>query len=198
MSYLLKHRLPVLLILIIAFMVISCEKGHAPRPRGYVRIALPEKKYRMFDTIYPFVFEHPLYSKIKPTRWDSDKPGWIDIYFPEFNAKIHITYMKALEEGDIYQFLEDSRTFVNKHIPKSTGFKEMAYADSNDDVYGVIFEILGRNAASPLQFYLTDSTTHFLRGALYFDVVPNNDSLAPVISFIHKDIIHLIETLQWK
>lgn len=186
------------MIVSIAFVTVSCEPGHTPRPRGYVRIALPEKQYRLFDSIYPYIFEYPLYAKIKPDAWDSDMKGWMDLVFPTLNATIHISYMKVSEKDDIYQFLEDARTFVNKHIPKSTGFKETAYVDTNDNVYGVIFEILGRNAASPIQFYLTDSTNHFLRGALYFNVVPNNDSLAPVINFIHKDIIHLIETLEWQ
>ena len=71
------------------------------------------------------------------------------------------------------------------------------YEDKEKSVYGVLYEIKG-NAASSVQFYATDSTKHFLRGALYFNTVPNKDSLAPAIQFVEEDIIHLIETLSWK
>jgi gliding motility-associated lipoprotein GldD len=65
------------------------------------------------------------------------------------------------------------------------------------NVIAVLFEIKG-NAATPYQFFATDSTTHFLRGSLYFNVYPNKDSLAPVVDFVKKDIFRLIETLEWK
>jgi gliding motility-associated lipoprotein GldD len=64
-------------------------------------------------------------------------------------------------------------------------------------VYGMVYEI-GGNAASSIQFHVTDSSQNFLRGALYFYAMPNADSLAPVISFVRSDIDHLLKTFKWK
>jgi gliding motility-associated lipoprotein GldD len=61
----------------------------------------------------------------------------------------------------------------------------------------MLFDIKG-DAASPLQFLATDSARHFLRGSLYFYARPNRDSLAPVIDYIKTDVVHLIETLEWR
>ena len=84
-----------------------------------------------------------------------------------------------------------------KHIPKASDIKEIPYSNKEHKVYGLVYDIRGSGAASPFQFYLTDSSLHFLRGALYFNMIPNNDSMAPVIDFIEEDMNHLIETLQW-
>jgi gliding motility-associated lipoprotein GldD len=83
-------------------------------------------------------------------------------------------------------------------MAKSSGIRQIAIRDPNRKMYGLIYEINGMSAASPYQFYLTDSTTHWLRGSLYFDAIPNNDSLAPVIDFVKTDIQHLFETIRWK
>jgi len=176
----------------------SCDQNHTPLPRGYVRIALPEKEYKVFDTIYPYVFQYPVYAEIVPDLRPSAEPWWADIEFAKFKATIHLSYKKASSQDEILEFFEDGRNFVNKHIPKSTGFNERIYEDDESRVYGILYEIRGPEAASPFQFYVTDSTSHFLRGALYFNVSPNNDSLAPVINFLRDDIYNLIETLSWK
>jgi len=87
---------------------------------------------------------------------------------------------------------------VFKHAPKALGIRESVVIDDERRVYGMVYGIEGRDAASPFQFYLTDSTDHFIRGSLYFNVVPNNDSLEPVIEFIIQDIDEMIKTLSWK
>ena len=83
-------------------------------------------------------------------------------------------------------------------MSKASGIKQIAIRDPKRNMYGLVYEINGMGAASPYQFYLTDSIHHFMRGSLYFDVVPNNDSLAPVISYVKTDIQHLFETINWK
>ena len=64
-------------------------------------------------------------------------------------------------------------------------------------VHGVFFSV-GGNAATGKQFFVTDTTRHFLRGALYFDVAPQADSLNIVYDFLQKDLSHLINSFQWK
>jgi gliding motility-associated lipoprotein GldD len=116
--------------------------------------------------------------------------------YPEFNARIHLSYKKI--DGNLAQYIDDSHKMAMKTIARSSGIREHFYEHPERRVFGTLYDKRGTAAASPLQFYVTDSTRHFLRGALYFNLVPNNDSLAPVISYIEEDIRHLLETLHWK
>ncbi len=194
----LRSAMLLSLIFLFSLLINSCNSGHSPLPRGYVRIDLPQKEYRSFDTIYPYSFQYPVYGKIVPDKRSSAEPWWADVVFPQYKATIHLSYKQVGSKEELYGYFEDGRNFVNKHIPKSTGFNERVYVNQENSVFGILYEIRGPEAASPYQFYLTDSTSHFLRGALYFNLSPNNDSLAPVINFLHEDILYLIESLQWK
>lgn len=84
-----------------------------------------------------------------------------------------------------------------KHISKASGLEEELIENSSRKIYGVFYNVKG-NAASAVQFYLTDSTKNFIRGALYFYAVPNPDSIAPVLQFVESDVKHLIESFEWK
>jgi len=119
----------------------------------------------------------------------------INIVFPGLNGTIHLSYFNV--NNNINDLLEDNRKLVYKHTIKADAINEVYYNDTLKAVYGVLYEIKG-NAASSVQFYATDSVRHFLRGSLYFNNVPNKDSLAPVIKFVEKDIDHLMKTLSWK
>lgn len=186
----------LLIVLLITFLgFLSCKNDTVPKPRGYPRIYLPEKEYQDFDTTFPYKFEYPVYSRITIDTSYNPEPYWINIDYPMYGGRVHLSY-KSLN-NNLYKYTEDARNFVMKHIPKASGINNIAFSDTVDEVYGLIYNIEGTGAASPYQFYVTDSNKHFLRGALYFNIVPNNDSLAPVIDFIKKDMKHLIETLKW-
>jgi gliding motility-associated lipoprotein GldD len=173
----------------------SCDHNYVPKPRGYFRIDLPEKDYRLFDTTYPYAFEYPVYTNIFPDTRSTSEPYWINIEYPQFKGTIYISY-KTISDN-LVEYLEDSRSFVIKHIPKAESIEDSLIYRPEDRVYGLMYDIKGTGAASPCQFFVTDSSTHFLRGALYFRTTPNNDSLAPVIGFIREDILHLLATFQW-
>lgn len=190
--FLLRWLAPAMLLMFCA----SCSDNYTPKPRGYFRITLPEKHYVMLDSIYPYTFEYPVYAKITPDELSPGEKNWINIVYPQFKGKIHISYKRV--ENNLHDLTEDTRKLVLKHIPKSSGITQRAVGDKDNKVYGLCYDIKGVGAASPYQFYLTDSTRHFLRGALYFTTVPNNDSLAPVIDFVKQDIDHLISTFRWK
>lgn len=178
-------------------VIISCESEYYPKPKGYFRIDLPEKDYVVFDSVpLPYLFELPDYAKVTPDTGTMAEPYWIDIHYKPFDASLHFSYKEITENLDIY--LEDARLFVNKHIPKASIINERLYNDDMNRVYGIVFKIEGRGAASPVQFFLTDSTKHFVRAALYFNFQPNNDSLAPVIDYISKDVEHMVETFEWR
>lgn len=183
-----------------AFSVLfsSCNNEYTPKPRGYFRIALPDKKYIQLDSVYPYQFEYPSYAIITNDPVSPEETNWINIEMPAFHGRIHISYKTLTDKNSLITFTEDARTLALKHMPKASGIRQIAISDPSRNVYGLVYEINGMSAASPYQFYLTDSTRHFLRGSLYFDAIPNNDSLAPVIEYVKTDIQHLFETITWK
>lgn len=180
------------LILILAF---SCQQDYTPKPHGYFRIDFQEKKYHQFySTALPYSFDIPGYSIIVPDHERLAEPYWVNLKIPAHKAEVHISYKKV--QNNLAKLMEDSRTLAYKHSIKADAINERIFVNPQKKVYGTIYQIDG-NAASPLQFYLTDSTQNFLRGALYIREVPNIDSLRPVIDFLTPDVIRLIETTEW-
>jgi gliding motility-associated lipoprotein GldD len=171
------------------------ETVYSPKPRGYFRIDFPQKNYRSYDSICPYSFEIPVYSHMEQDRHKGAEPCWLNLEFPRFKATMHLSY-KAID-NNLASYLEDSHDFANRHQVKATGLDEIVILRDSAKVYGLLFDIAG-NTASSLQFYVTDSTQHFLRGALYFNSVPNIDSLKVVIDFLKKDVLHMINTTRWK
>lgn len=185
------------LLIIVSFLAIRCGNDPMPKPNGYFRLDMPERDYQDFDSTFPYAFEYPVYAEIKKDNYSPEEPYWINIIFPQFKGIIHLSY-KSVNDTNLIDYLEDSRTFVMKHIPKASAIYDSLIFDRDRNIFGLVYEIQGSNAASPYQFFVTDSVNHFVRGALYFNVVPNNDSLQPIIQFLKKDIDHLIETFRWK
>jgi gliding motility-associated lipoprotein GldD len=178
-------------------LLLACNnRSSMPKPDGYMRIDLPEKTYRLFDsTGYPYRFECPVYADLVPdTESYMYEPFWINIRLPE-KATIHLSYKRV--NKNLTTLLEDSYRFVSQHIIKADAISETTFEFKDKKVYGMIYEI-GGNAASSVQFYATDSTRNFLRGALYFNATPNYDFLAPMINYYMIDIFRLLETLSWK
>jgi gliding motility-associated lipoprotein GldD len=156
---------------------------------------MPEKKYTPLKINCSYTFEYPTYSKIVRDPGGAGRDCWINIHYPQFNGDIHISYKHI--ENNFKTYVEDARNLAYKHTVKAEAIQEELFQDKKRNVYGIFYNLKG-NVASPAQFFVTDSTDHFLRGSLYFRTEPNQDSLAPVIQFVKKDMRHLIETLQWK
>lgn len=184
-------------LMLVVIFISACGETPVPKPKGYFRINMPEKSYLAFDTTFPYAFEYPEYAIITSDPYAPDEPYWININFPDYKGQIHLSY-KILNDTNLIDYMEDSRKFVLKHMSKASAINDSLIYDRNRNLYGLSYEIRGIGAASPFQFFLTDSSTHFVRGALYFTVRPNNDSLAPVIDFLKKDIEHLLLTFHWK
>jgi gliding motility-associated lipoprotein GldD len=178
-------------------IVVFCACGDSdpqPKPYGYFRIDFPEKTYQEFQN-ERFSFRCPEYATAIVDPLDNHNKDWLDVAFPAFNAKIHLSYHPVKHNFDT--LAEDARALAMKHIQKASGINQTLIERDDAHVYGMIYDIAGVGTASSCQFFLSDTTTNFLRGALYFNVTPNNDSLAPVINFIRQDIDTLIHTLQW-
>lgn len=183
-------------------LLFSCNSDvYTPKPRGYFRIDLPKKSYQRFDEAgYPYTFEYPKYAKIeKDTVFFNEKPEnpyWIDIDFPEFHGKIYISYKEIGKKYTLKQLVNDAYEMTYKNTVKADAIIPEEFTTVNH-VGGLLYNVKG-NAATATQFFATDSTSHFLRGALYFYAVPNADSLKPVTQFVTADMWHMLETLKWR
>jgi len=185
-----------ILALVITIVMVSCGGDeYTPKPKGYFRIDLPKKEYKPFEPNCPYTFKVPAYVELKPDANNPNEPCWFDMNFTKLNASIYLSYKPV--NDNINQYLEDSRTLVYKHTVKANDIEQKSINYPDKKVYGLIYSIEG-NAASSYQFHLTDSTNHFIRGSLYFNNIPNQDSIQPVLDFVKEDISKLIETFEWK
>jgi len=196
------RRTRLLILLVLSALTFSCKEIVVPKPRGYFRIDLPEKQYLSFNernanqSQLPVNFEYPAYGHIPAPDKIENEAGWFNIEFPAYNAKIYLTYKDV--NNNLDGLMEQTyKMNVKNHITKADAINEKVFSDPKNHVYGILYDLKG-NTASAVQFYLTDSTKHYLRGSLYFSVEPNADSLAPVIAFFREDILHIMETLRWK
>ena len=192
------HRLFLVGIVFLGFLFINsgCGGGTTPKPRGYFRIDFPEKEYQLFDsTHYPYRFLYPTYGVAVEDDSRIAEDFWINVDFPSYKARIHISYKDA--RGRLDSLTEDSRRLAFKHAHTAEAISERFYTNSETNVHGILYNIKG-NTASSWQFFVSDSVDHFLRGALYFSVTPNKDSLAPANKFFGEDLVKLMETVEWK
>lgn len=187
------------LFILILFILASpaCDNAYSPKPRGYYRIEFPQKAYQNYSSSCPFTFDYPAYAKVIPDNSRNARPCWFDLSFPQFNGNLHLSYQPITSQKTFNQLVEDARTFAFKHTVKATAIDEGKIFYPDKKVYGIYYSIQG-NTASSIQFFLTDSVKHYLRGALYFNEEPRLDSIQPVLDFVDKDIDVLIKSFQWK
>ena len=170
----------------------GCKQRYVPKPRGYYRIAVPDTSYVPFPFAdYPYAFDLSANAVAKPL---TDEPYWLDVVYPAFNVRIHCSYKPV--HNNLRELSDDAQSFVFKHAGIASAIPEQGFYNPDAKVYGVLYTLEG-NTASPCQFYLTDSLNHFFRGAVYFNCVPQQDSLAPVINYLDKDVRRIIESFSW-
>jgi gliding motility-associated lipoprotein GldD len=184
------------------FFLLACNSDYTVgKRRGYFKIDFPEKKYVGFDEPgYPYTFHYPVYATIvKDTTFFEAKPEnpwWINIDFPQFAARVHVSY-KEIGKNKFDSLVNDAfQLSYKQHTYKASAIESQEIITPNN-VHGIYFTLAG-NTATANQFFLTDSTKHFLRGAMYFAATPNEDSIGIVNDFLKKDLWHLINTLKWK
>ncbi|MFI3297446.1 MAG: gliding motility lipoprotein GldD [bacterium] len=180
-------------------ILVGCKPNtYQPKPYGYFRIELPEHSYVSLDTIEYYTTNISKYCEVNnsTSEFIATSDHWINLFYPELNATIHLSYKKITPE--IFQTVsEENRTLAYKHTVRADAIAESFFANDTTRTYCMLFEMKG-NAASPVQFFITDSTENFLRGSLYFNNIPNADSIAPSSIYVEQDIIELIEQLRWK
>jgi gliding motility-associated lipoprotein GldD len=187
----------LLLLIFIGCINVSCEKNFLPKPVGYNRLILPSHEYQSLPDSLPYTFEYSTHARLLPDSSRMREKFWIEIYYPQLKSNVHITYKEINHNKKLLQeFLKDAYTLTAKHQIKAYAIDEVI-ATTPSGKTAVIAELEGE-VPSQFQFTITDSTENFLRGALYFDTKVQNDSLAPAIAYMKKDLMHLINTLEWR
>lgn len=178
------------IIIISIVLLSSCQENFSPKPLGFFRIDLAETNYTSIKKNCSYQF----LANTKAELMEGNIECWYNIFYPDHNATIYLTYKEL--NNNLAPIIEESHKLAYDHSIKSDGIIETVYENKENNVYGVLYDIHG-NSASNLQFFATDSLKHFLRGSLYFNTVPNADSLQPVKTYIKKDLETLIESLTW-
>jgi gliding motility-associated lipoprotein GldD len=179
----------ILIFSIISFVFISCNDTVLPKPTAYLSLEYPKKKYKKLSIQRPYSFD-----VLKSTTIIDEKNNWIKITYPNLKASIDITYRPV--QNNLKELLTEAEKLVFKHAVKAEQIIPKDFVNSKKRTFGTLYEITG-NAASHLQFHVTDSTDNFIKGSLYFYVKPNYDSILPAVSYIKEDVLRLVETLEW-
>lgn len=192
-----KNILGFGIILLFVASLFGCERDYFPKPLGYNRLILPEHAYRTLPDSLPYTFEYSQHAKLlSDTSWISER-FWIEIYYPQLKANVHVTYKKiSNNEHLLKEFMNDAYVLTSKHQIKAYAIDEVIVENAQGNT-AIVAELDGE-VPSQMQFTFTDSTKNFLRGALYFNTKVHNDSLKPAIEYMKKDIMHLINTFDWK
>ena len=194
-----RHILLTVLMLLLTTLLAACgHNDYTPKPVGYIRIDLPEKHYETYDDArLPFTFEKASDAEVVWKK-DNARSRYVDLTYPQFHGVVFLSYNALRGREELKGQIDTSYHLLKIHFDHSSGLDEQQFFNEPDHVYGTTCQIKGQNVASTYQFWLTDSTHHFLRGALFVDCTPNNDSLAPILEYLQSDIQHLIETVKWK
>ncbi|SDR81361.1 gliding motility-associated lipoprotein GldD [Formosa sp. Hel1_31_208] len=191
-------RIKKILLPVMAFACISCGNDPLPKPKAMLRLDYQKPEYAKVDLPIPFTFEkNKAADNISKLKLDGINNSYgIDINYPDMKGTIYLTYKKVTADN-LNNLLRDAQNLTQKHTMKADEIESIIYENPKQDVYGMFYEV-GGNAASQSQFYVTDSTHHFLSGSLYFYTKPNYDSIYPAAVYLKNDIKHLMESIEWK
>lgn len=184
----------LLLTFALFLLLVTCveEESFIPKPPTYLRVDLPERAYQSFSDSCAYTFDIPRYASIKPSKYGNACNK--DLNLGTLNGVVNLSFIEM--DTTLAAYVNYAIDKVEEHKIKATAIKDTNIIRLNDRVYGTFFTLEG-NVATPFQFYLTDSTNHFMSGMVYFNTKPNYDSLKPTLDFVKKDLIHLLETTEW-
>jgi gliding motility-associated lipoprotein GldD len=184
-------RKSVLVLLLV--LTVSCKESPQPKPSGFLALNYDTSSFKQVDFDCPFSFE--INSAAEVDIENPNRPCWVNLSYPKMKAKIYLTYSPV--NNNLRELLIDAQKLPEKHTIKADLIEASIYQNEKNNTSGNFYEVEG-DAASQAQFYLTDSTSHFLTGAIYFEAKPNYDSILPAADYLKRDIRHLMETLKWE
>ncbi|AXT62185.1 gliding motility lipoprotein GldD [Aquimarina sp. AD10] len=176
----------------ILLLICSCAGEVIPKPKGMLRLSYPEPKYIEVTSPCPYTFEKNEFSELKRAR--RNRKCWYNLEYKKLKATMYLSYYRV--DNNLDSLLRDAQNLTQEHVVKADGIIQGPFVDEKNKVFGMFYEVSG-DAASQSQFYLTDSTRHFLVGSIYFEVKPNYDSILPAADYLRNDMRHLMETLRW-
>jgi gliding motility-associated lipoprotein GldD len=175
----------------------SSEPDYAPKPKGYPRLDLPPQEYQTMREVHPYSFEYSKSAVLLPDTFSKSEPHWIFVAYPSLKASVQLTYKPVQNNPQrLAGFINDAYKLAGKHQIRATGIREQVVRTKSGQTV-VLLELTG-DVPSYVQFFTTDTTTHYLRGALYFTVADKQDSLQPAIDYLKKDVMHMLNTLKWR
>lgn len=193
MLYMFQRKLFIIPLL----LLFACGPDYLPKPKGYNRIDIPQHDYTILTNDLPYKFEYSSYSQVEPDSFNLHEKNWVNLNYRGLEAKVHLTYKPVHgNQENLKAYLNDAFSLTSKHQVKAYGIEEGVLKTPNGYT-GLVAELTGE-VPTQFQFFVTDSTNNFLRGALYFNTAVKNDSLAPIIEYIKVDMMHLINTLEFK
>lgn len=175
----------------ISMLLVSCGKDPIPKPMGELRLEYPNAEYQSFTTPCPYTFEYSKFARIDNAKQNC----WYYISYPKMKAKVFITYLPV--KNDFEDHVKQAEKMVYRHTVKASSIQTKEFSYLEKKVYGNFYELSG-HSASNIQFYATDSVKHFVTANLQFSTRPKPDSLAPAVDYIKKDILHMLDTFEWK
>lgn len=189
-------RIQCLMLAGLIISLASCDEPPLPKPVGYFQIAIPEKdEYQHFSGACPFEFDISTLAKIS-LKDSVNRPCFYNLEYPQWKATIHFTYLPI--KNDLKNLIDEEHRRKEKHLQLAASISDSIYIFPEKHVSATVFNINGTKTATPLQFFITDSTNHFFRGSLYFFHTPNNDSIQPIIQYIKTDVKRLVQSFKWK
>lgn len=168
----------------------NCKDAVLPKPKAVLQLEYPQAQYKTITTCCAYTFDINTLATLKENNDSS-----LAVNYPLMKASIYLTYKKI--EGNIRSLLIDAQKLTYEHVIKADRISPKEYINLQEKVYGMFYEVSG-NAASQSQFYVTDSTNHFVTGSLYFYAKPNYDSLLPAAVYLQNDMKRIVESLRWK
>ncbi len=185
-------------ICVIFIVLFGCENYFLPKQSAYLRLDYPKPEYKLInDKDFPFFFEaNTRLSEISDIDINLRSIDFI-INYNQLNAQINFQYKSVNSSEKLNAYILDLKRTIETHSMMANSVKIKDYSLKEKNIFGRIFDLSG-NVASPYQFYLTDSINNIISGLVYFNIKPNYDSILPAINYIENDIIHLIESFDWK
>lgn len=188
--------LRLVLFLLFSVLLFGCRNEDPfPKPKSFLRVELPSHEYKVFSDSCNYTFEVSTLAKVLNKPDTPQELCFKNIVYPKYKASLYCTYVAL--DSNLFQYTEYSRKLAYEHTVKASGIEEVFYENKEKGIYGTSFEISGDVACNYL-FYLTDSSSNYFAGSLYFESAPNYDSLQPILDYVVEDLEHMINTFEWK